>query len=79
MLFGANHRSINHSEKQPISLPSQMDDIWKPFTFLDEDPTTDYIDRSDTGHPSLTYTRLYSSLAADGLEDGLPNTGMKIR
>ena len=72
MLFGANHRSINHSEKQPTSLPSQMDeDIWKTFTFLDEDPMTDYIDRSDTGHHSLTHTRPYSSLAADGLEDGL--------
>ena len=55
ILFGANYRSINHSEKQPTSLPFQMDeDIWKTFTFLDEDPMTDYIDRSDTGHPSLT-------------------------
>jgi hypothetical protein len=83
MLFGANHHSINHSEKQPTGLTSQTDediwktftfldeDIWKTFTFLDEDPMTDYIDRSDTGHPSLTYTRPYSSLAEDGLEDGL--------
>jgi hypothetical protein len=47
------------------------EDIWKTFTFLDEDPMTDYIGRSDTGHSSLTYTRPYSSLAEDGLEDGL--------
>jgi hypothetical protein len=72
MLFGANHRSINHSKKQPTSLPFQMDEnIWKTFIFLDKDLMTDYIDRSNTGYRSLTHTRPYSSLTVNGLEDGL--------
>jgi hypothetical protein len=31
---------------------------------------TDYINRLNTGHYSLTHIKLYLSLAADGLENG---------
>lgn len=72
MLLGPNHRSQSPSERQHTGASSQMEeDIWRTFTFLDEDPMTDCITISDPAYPTVTCTGPDSSQVSDGLKDDL--------